>query len=133
MDRPFLPMNLKWLKSNHYLHHYHSPLHHQGSVHHSWWLCRYDILQLFFLFLVYCDSRKASQLTLLYYSGMPFFNHQWERETGSDLKNKTSSSVQCFIFYKMERCHLYDTSGKATGYKNRNEGVSFFPLRLFAV
>ena len=45
---------------------------------------------------------------------------------------KKWSSVQFFFFYKMERCHLYDASGKATGYKNRNEGVSFSPLRLLS-
>lgn len=131
MDRPFLPVNLKWLKSNHYLHHCHSPLYHQDSVHHSWWLCRYDILQLCFLFLVYCDSRKASQLTFLHYSGIPFFNHL-EKEKLVQIKKKMWSSVQSFIFYKMERCHLYNASGKTTGYKNRNEGVNFLPLRLLA-
>lgn len=45
---------------------------------------------------------------------------------------KKCEVFQSFIFYKVERCHLYDASGKATGYKNRNEGVSFFPLRLLA-
>ena len=78
-----------------------------------------------FLFLVYCDSRKTSQLTFLHYSGTPFFNHL-EKEELVQIKKRTWSSVQSFIFCKMERCHLYNASGKTTGCKNRNEGVRFF-------
>ena len=107
MDRPFLPVNLKWLRSNHYLHHYHSPLHHQGSVHHSWWPCRYDILQLSLLFLVYCDSRKASQLTFLHYSGIPFFNH-FEKEKLVQIKKKCGvvSSLLFFIRWSGFTCTM---------------------------
>ena len=46
------------------------------------------------------------------------------------LRKRNNLLVQ--IKKKMERCHLYDASGKATGYKNRNEGVSFSPVRLLS-
>lgn len=131
MDRPFLPVNLKWLKSKHYLHHYHSLLHHQGSVHHSWWLCRYDNFAIVF-FYVWFNVIPEKQVNSHFCITVEYHFSNTLRKRNSFRLKKTWSSVQSFIFYNMERCHLYNASGKATGYKNRDEGVIFVPLRPLA-
>ena len=107
MDRPFLPVNLKWLRSNHYLHHYHSPLHHQGSVHHSWWLCRYDILQLslFISGLLWFQKSKSTHIFALQWNTI--FYPLWEREIGSNLKKcGVVSSLLFFIRWSGFTCTM---------------------------
>lgn len=111
MDRPFLPVNLKWLKSKHYLHHYHSLLHHQGSVHHSWWLCRYDNFAIVFFYVwfnVIPEKQVNSHfcITVEYHFSNTLRKRSWFR-----LKKKCGvvSSLLFFITWRGVTCAMQVT------------------------